>query len=223
MQKQRENLNLDSSIKRGFLSNKDKEIPSGNRSKYLNNSSRKKVSRKYFKYDRLLQKKKRLISTFGSYLRRSHDFKKFLLLEERIKSFNKIKHIITIKVVSNNIFVQLSKIFTSKKKKKVIVKTQVSLNSGNYKIKTTRKKLKFNIKLVLSSFFRFLQKKFDLKHLIINITSPIKIRKEIVKFLRNNFKGRSILLNISAKKCFNGCRVPKRRRKKSRGLRILKQ
>jgi ribosomal protein S11 len=136
-----------------------------------------------------------------------------------IKNFNKIgnskifSHRLNIRVTPNNIFCSLSK-----RKKNSIISC---CSSGKYKIKTSKKKLKYTFDLVLTRFFREIKKK---KHrgLIILITSPIRIRKKIINLVSLNFKKKFLLIKVSKNKSFNGCRPPKKIRKKRRGLRILK-
>ena len=136
-----------------------------------------------------------------------------LLTNKKFKTFSKC---LNIKVTSNNIFCNFKNRLTNQ--------TLVVGSSGKYKIKTTRKKLRYAIKLVLRSFMIEVTSKFTLKTLIIKIVAPIKIRRHIVSFLSEVLKKKTqkLIIKIAHKKCFNGCRPAKKKRKKQKGLRIFK-
>jgi hypothetical protein len=51
---------------------------------------------------------------------------------------------------------------------------------------------------------------------------PKKIKKLVLEVISNNLKGKNLIIDVKSKKCFNGCRPPKKRRKKQKGLRIFK-
>jgi ribosomal protein S11 len=136
-----------------------------------------------------------------------------LLTKKKFKTFSKC---LNIKVTSNNIFCNFKNRLTNQ--------TLAVGSSGKYKIKTTRKKLRYAIKLVLRSFMMEVTSKFTLKTLIIKIVAPIKIRRHIVSFLSEVLKNKTqkLIIKIAHKKCFNGCRPAKKKRKKQKGLRIFK-
>jgi hypothetical protein len=136
------------------------------------------------------------------------------------KDINKIKdaqifsHRLNIKITPNNIFCNLVRntdnfMFDS-------------CSSGKFKIKTSKKKIKHVFDLVLNSFFSTINKKQVYKGVVVCITSPIKIRKKIVNLVSLNFKKTPLLIKVLKKKSFNGCRPPKKIRKKRRGLVLLK-
>jgi ribosomal protein S11 len=135
------------------------------------------------------------------------------LTNKKFKTFSKC---LNIKVTSNNIFCNFKNRLTNK--------TLAAASSGKYKIKTTRKKLRYAIKLVLRSFMMEITSKFVLKTLIIKIIAPIKIRRHIIGFLSEVLKNKTqkLIIKIAHKKCFNGCRPAKKKRKKQKGLRIFK-
>jgi hypothetical protein len=67
--------------------------------------------------------------------------------------------------------------------------------------------------------------------IIILLTVPIRLRKKVIELLFNLrlYKKtpkesylRAILIKTKDKKCFNGCRSKKKRRKKRKGMRLLK-
>lgn len=136
-----------------------------------------------------------------------------ILTAKKLKTFVKC---LNIKVTSNNIFCNFKNRLTNK--------TLAAGSSGKYKIKTTRKKLRYAIKLVLRAFMMEVTSKFVFKTLIIKIVAPIKIRRHIVSFLSEVLKNKTkkLIIKIAHKKCFNGCRPAKKKRKKQKGLRIFK-
>ena len=132
------------------------------------------------------------------------------------KKFKKFSKCLNIKVTSNNIFCNF--------KNRINNKTLAVASSGKYKIKTTRKKLRYAVKLVLRSFITDISSKFALKTLIIKIVAPIRIKKQIISFLSDVLKHKTqkLIIKVLNKKCFNGCRPAKKKRKKQKGLRIFK-
>jgi ribosomal protein S11 len=122
-------------------------------------------------------------------------------------------HKLNVIITSNNIFCCLSKLNNK------ILKT---CSSGKYKIKTSKKSLKHTFSLVLNNFLFDISRGYNYKGIIINITSPIKIRKKIINSLSFALKKTPLLIKVLKKKSFNGCRPPKKIRKKRRGMKILK-
>jgi ribosomal protein S11 len=138
--------------------------------------------------------------------------KNFLDILGNLKGFN-LK--IFIRVLPNNIFCTLKNLGTKK--------TLVHRSSGTYKLRTSKKNLKYNVKIMLQFFFKDIKDYFkNEKNVLIEITCGIKIRKQIIKFWKQKIKKKNVILQINEKKCFNGCRPPKKRRKKRTGLRIFK-
>ena len=137
---------------------------------------------------------------------------KYVFLKEYIQNF-KLK--ISIRIRPNNIFCTLTKILGNK--------ILLNVSSGTYKLRTSKKNLKHNIKSILESFFYAIQKFLkNKKNILIEILSSIKIRKRIIKFLNKTLKKKNLILYTNEKKCFNGCRPAKKRRKKGKRLRIFK-
>ena len=58
--------------------------------------------------------------------------------------------------------------------------------------------------------------------LFITLTSNNRVRKRIIRALKFNFKGLPLIIKIINKKIFNGCRAPKKVRKKRRRMRVFK-
>lgn len=137
--------------------------------------------------------------------------------------------LMTIRIKPNNMFCTL----TSTKKKRT-----VSATSTKYRIKMSKKALRYNYKLILKAFIEE-TKKFFGKKMRISLTAPKRIRRELLRILKRKLTlkkkftkdalgkfipviPRVLLFHFKAKKCFNGCRVRKKKRNKQRGLRIYK-
>jgi ribosomal protein S11 len=131
----------------------------------------------------------------------------------RNKKFNYSQKI-NIRVTPNNVFCTLQNIFKNK--------TLKIGSAGLYNIKTTKKTLKYSIKNILTIFLDKIKKFIKSKTILINIIGPIKTRKIMLKILSKYLTNKKLVINIEELKCFNGCRPPKKRRKKQKGLRILK-
>lgn len=167
----------------------------------------------------------------------SHFKKKVFNLLLLSKNFQKK---IVIKVAQNNFFCSLISLTNNK--------TIHISSAGRYKIKVSKRKFKKIYINFLNIFFYKIQKHTPiLSDFIFLITAPIHIRRKIFNFIQKriesynkvtlsnklldsratasneNFeKYRNILISIPPKKCFNGCRVQKRVRKKRRLYRIFK-
>lgn len=121
--------------------------------------------------------------------------------------------IINIKITSNNIFCTL------KNKNKILY----ILSAGKSIVKTLSKKtLRYKSQLIIKEFFKNIKNFLDKNNLLINIEGTKKIRSLILRNLSTYFKNKKIIININLKKCFNGCRPPKKRRKRQKGLRVFK-
>lgn len=58
--------------------------------------------------------------------------------------------------------------------------------------------------------------------IFITLISNNRVRKRIIRSLKFNFKGLPLIIKVHQKKVFNGCRAPKKVRKKRRKMRIFK-
>jgi ribosomal protein S11 len=135
-------------------------------------------------------------------------YQSFIKKISLLKKLNSYK-VLNLKTTSNNIFINLSN---------SLQKSILSASSGKYKIKTTKKKIKHNIKIVIDSFFKDLKNKLVTQDkLIVRITCFFRIRKLIVKLLFTKLKLNSIIWEINSKKSFNGCRE-KKKKKKTKGI-----
>jgi ribosomal protein S11 len=138
--------------------------------------------------------------------------------------------VITIRIKPNNVFCT----FVNKANRKTISGT-----STKYKVKMSKKALRYNYKVILKSFLKETKRFLKSKRILVSVTSPRKIRRELFRTLKTRLIRRKkfvqkasgkkiryspnlLLFRFNSKKCFNGCRVRKKRRKKQRGLRIYK-
>lgn len=123
---------------------------------------------------------------------------------------------INIKVTQNNVFCSLIGI----KNNKILLTT----SSGKEKMLTSRKTLRFSSRYILLSFFKKI-KSFTVKpqNLFIKVTAPLRIKILIIRLLKKKFLyKKNVIFTFAHKKCFNGCKPPKKKRKKRKGLRVFK-
>jgi hypothetical protein len=144
------------------------------------------------------------------------------------RPFKKYRRFLSKKFLKLSVTVTPNNIFCSLKHNKGNF-TLKAISSGIYKIKTTRKRLKYNTKTVLNLFFRDLkQKKVAFSNfIVISVVAPIKIRKQIINliaksFLKRTLRKKRILFDVPQLKAFNGCRAIKKQRKKRKGFKLYK-
>ena len=110
-----------------------------------------------------------------------------------------------------------------------------SVSAGLLKLKSSRKMKKHIFHKFLNSFLKTVQEKFEKKkennklyynNTLLTIIASKKFRRKIEKSFsvirRNKTNNNAFLYVIRAKKCFNGCRVSKKRRKKRIRFRVFK-
>lgn len=135
------------------------------------------------------------------------------LLHDNFKEFI-TKSVINITATPNNVFCTLG-CFASKK-------VLFSTSAGKSKVKISKKLLKFGHKIIIKQFLDTIKKLTNSKHFIVIMSGPKRVRSSILKQLKEELKASQIIVNIKSKKCFNGCRPPKARRKKRNFFRIFK-
>lgn len=179
-------------------------------------------SRKSFKYKKLLRQERSILLKYGSYLDSNSLFKSYYLRQTLLSRKKNFPFVLSVSISSNNIFLNFSK-WVNSANNNVVSKNLLSTNSGMYNLKTTKKTLHFNIKIILLSFTKKVIKNFIFKHssILVRILGPIRLRKEITSFFAKVFTHNQLFIDYIPAKCFNGCKVPKRRRKKSRVRRLL--
>jgi ribosomal protein S11 len=137
-------------------------------------------------------------------------YRKILKLK---KSFSRLLHI---RVNPNNIFFNLKLI-------KPKIRTLAHASSGLFKVKLTKKRLSHNAVSLLDSFLSRVRAKIFRRNLIIVIIAPKNLKFKLIKSISQLLKKRKLIIYIKPLKCFNGCRPPKKRRRKQKGLRLLKK
>lgn len=192
--------------------------------------STKKVKEKRTRLSYRKSLYKRFKKVFGN---KRYNKKKLKLPVENTNSLFYFK--LTILIKKNNIFCNFSDFKNNK--------TLNSCSSGKYKIKISKKTLKYTHDLVLNKFYREIwrkvyvkikkkenkknikgkkSKKVLRKGLFVNIVCSTRLRKKVCQFVYRKFKKIPLIINSLSKKIFNGCRPPKKVRKKRRKMRIYK-
>ena len=133
-----------------------------------------------------------------------------LLLSQRKRP----KFLFIVKSTQNNVFCTLKNF----RNNKIFLNT----SSGKEKIHISRKTLIFGSKQILLSFLKKIKKKIKGSKILINITAPLRIKIILLRLIKNFIQHSYIYINTNHKKCFNGCKPPKKKRKKQRGLRVFK-
>ena len=127
---------------------------------------------------------------------------------------------ITIRMTQNNLFCYAGSAITNK--------TLLKLSSGNVNINITKKTLKFHSTRIIPYFFSLLRSKVLKSVISVNFILPKALKKKIFFLvfskLKKNLRKKNFLklFIFRGKKCFNGCRVSKLKRKKRHKYRILK-
>lgn len=193
MQKQKKNSNY----------KKDKNKVSLNSS----NAENKLVN----KFEKNSLKNKKFVYKFKKLLK--YQFFKLLLL---VKKTSKVKRkfLITITANPNNIFCTVRNLLKQK--------TIFCRSAGQYKIKISKKSLKYANSLVLKKFLKEVKKRIKANIFYISVTAPVRVRSRIIRQVHTYLKETRLIVNAVSKKCFNGCRPPKQRRKKRKKFRIFK-
>jgi len=191
-----------------YFSKNKKEFLNGNKKEYTKKRNNFKFKKNKIKVPFFVTD---IVKSKATFL----DSKKRLLKLKR--SFSRVLHI---RINPNNVFFNLKKI---SKRKKSRIKTIAHASSGTFKIKLSKKRIKYNIYLLLDSFLKKIRKHIYRKNLVIVLISPKHLNTKIVKFISELIKKRNLIFYLKPLKCFNGCRPPKKRRRKQKGLRILKK
>jgi len=123
-----------------------------------------------------------------------------------------------VKVVRNNIFCTFTNTYTGN----IILK----INSGVYKIKISKKTLRFYLIRIINLFLKEKSIKKNIfktnKNILLNIKASSRLKIKILKQIINSSLKKSVAVVLPPLKCFNGCKVSKLRRKKRRGFRVFK-
>jgi hypothetical protein len=141
-------------------------------------------------------------------------FKKFEVNKDKKEYFS-----INIKCSQNNVFCTLANVLSNK-----IV---FSCSAGKYNVSISRKSLRYNVIPVLTYFFQEIKQiTTKAKILIVIFTLPINLKKNVLSFVFSQIydktKKKTIFFVLKNKKCFNGCKSKKKKRKKHKVMRFLK-
>jgi ribosomal protein S11 len=179
-----------------------------------NNSVNKRYQNKKFVKFSLTKKHKNLLRIRKTFRFRCHVSNPSFRQISNKNIFAKFSKRIFVRVGPNNIFCTL----VDEKRKETLYTT----SSGKCGINTSKKTLRYSGKIVIQSFFDNIKKYSKEDHFLITIIGPKKTKKLILEVISNNLKGKNLIIDVKSKKCFNGCRPPKKRRKKQKGFRIFK-
>ena len=143
------------------------------------------------------------------------------LFRNNISSINPVYHIIrpqlkltlTFNVTQNNIFCTLIN-----NKNNILFVT----SSGKEKIPTSKKTLKYSARNIILSFLKKIRRYFRKNIFLIKIKAPLRIKINLLRIITKVIDKKYIFIFVTNNKCFNGCKPPKKKRKKRHGLRIFK-
>jgi ribosomal protein S11 len=167
-----------------------------------NKSERKNVKReKKFRLRLLFRKKFIFLNTLFQAMTNRKEF--FLVTK------------LSFRVTQNNVFCTLVDLVDGK-----ILEV---VSAGKCKVKVSKKTLRYNTKILVSIFLKKIRLRLQKKHITVSLIGSLRVRKPILKQVFDQFGIKtSITASINSKKCFNGCRPKKKRRKKQRSLKIFK-
>ena len=172
------------------------------------------LNKTVFGYKKNLKKRKKLIRSVEEVINN------FKCLPYKFGSVLAL-YVITIRITQNNIFCYVGDIVTGK--------TLLKLSSGNIKVNVTKKTLKYHSTRIIPYFFSLLKPKILNTTICVNFVLPKRLKRKIfylvlAKFKKGRAKKKMLfkLFFFKGKKCFNGCRAPKLKRKKRHKYRILK-
>jgi ribosomal protein S11 len=146
--------------------------------------------------------------------------KKFIFLNTLFQATTSKKEIflatkLNFRVTQNNVFCTLVDLVDNK-----FIETG---SAGKYKVKVSKKTLKYNTKIIVGIFLKKIKSRLKKKHVIVNLIGSSRTRKPILNQIFDQLGIKTYLgASTSSKKCFNGCRPKKKKRKKQRGLKIFK-
>ena len=111
--------------------------------------------------------------------------KKYTDIVGNLKIF-KLK--IILRVRPNNIFCTLKNLDSDK--------ILINKSSGTYNLQISKKKLKYNIKMMLQFFFKDIEIYYKKeRNVLIEVTCGIRIRKQIIKFLKQKIRKKILFCN----------------------------
>ena len=152
------------------------------------------------------------LSYFSNNFSRHETFKAIKDTPDSAKKFR-----FNVNVTNNNIFCTLVDLSTNN-----IV---LQLSAGKCNISSSKKLVRYASKIVLDEFLLKCKPFLNKNSVVFKFSGPVRIRRFILNSVFYHFKlfdVSQVFFDIKANKCFNGCRPPKQRRKKNKGLRLFK-
>jgi len=149
-------------------------------------------------------KKKKIFKSFFKINRKKYFFKRF------------IRHFVHIRINANNTIAALAHLSG---------KVRYTLSAGLLKLRSSKRSYKYIYGLILKKFFDYLYKKRIRNFVYFKIIAPKHLRRAIIKrFIKRRFRRKKTRVMVEFLRLlpFNGCRAPKARRKKRKGLRVFK-
>jgi len=148
----------------------------------------------------------------------SHTFSKgsvFQHLNTDVQSHSFFK--VVVNITNNNIFCTLVDIKSSK----IILQ----FSAGKCEVSFSKKQVRYGSKIVLERFFKECQNLLTNSVVVLKFSGPVRMRRFVLNLAFYQLRlldVSKLFFDIKANKCFNGCRPPKKRRKKNKGVRLLK-
>jgi Ribosomal protein S11 len=176
--------------------------------KKLINKIRIKQNNSIFKFQSRNQKH---LSRYLKTKKNTKLFKNFFI-DNFYKKLKHVKHIVNIKINPNNTLITLTDNFGN---------TKYKISAGMLGLHSSKKNYKLIYNLVLTEFFKQLKNEKKYKNLLFRLNVPKLLRRRLVKRLKYYIKNYNVFEGLR-QLAFNGCRPPKMRRKKRKGLKITK-
>lgn len=156
-------------------------------------------------------KNQRYLTRFLKTKKNTKLFKNFFI-DNFYKKLQKTKYIVNIKVNPNNTLITLTDNLGN---------TKYKISAGILGLHSSKKNYKLIYNLVFTEFFKYLRNEKIYKNLLFRLVVPKLLRRRLIKRLKFYIKTTNIFEG-SRRLAFNGCRPPKMRRKKRKGLKITK-
>lgn len=176
--------------------------------KKLVNKIKIKQTKSIFKFQSRNQK---YLSRFLKTKKNTKLFKNFFI-DNFYKKLKNVKHVVNIKINPNNTLITLTDNRGN---------TKYKISAGMLGLHSSKKNYKLIYNLVLTEFFKQLKSEKKYKNLLFRLNVPKLLRRRLVKRLKYYIKNSNVFEGLR-QLSFNGCRPPKMRRKKRKGLKITK-
>jgi ribosomal protein S11 len=176
--------------------------------KKLVNKIKIKQTKSIFKFQSRNQK---YLSRFLKTKKNTKLFKNFFI-DNFYKKLKNVKHVVNIKINPNNTLITLTDNRGN---------TKYKISAGMLGLHSSKKNYKLIYNLVLTEFFKQLKSEKKYKNLLFRLNVPKLLRRRLVKRLKYYIKNSNVFEGLR-QLAFNGCRPPKMRRKKRKGLKITK-